>query len=218
MNMKSFSALLAALLLSGAAAQAALYDSGFANGGVIPDGNPTGWSDTRTVSGLGPVLSGITVTINLSGGFNGDLRCYLNYGSSSVTLLNRLGSTPENPFGSATAGFTSFVFSDSGLLQSTISASSGALTGTYQAATGSFDSSFHEVNPNGAWTISFFDMAGGNDPSTLTSWRLDITAVPEPVNVAMGIFAGVTGLTLVVRRRGSLKKLAARVNTWLDAA
>ena len=34
--------------------------------------------------------------------------------------------------------------------------------------------------------------SGGNSsPSTLVNWSLDITAVPEPVNVALGIFAGV---------------------------
>ena len=28
------------------------FNTGFQNGGVIPDGSLTGWTDTRTVSGL----------------------------------------------------------------------------------------------------------------------------------------------------------------------
>ena len=46
---------------------------------------------------------------------------------------------------------------------------------------------------NRDWTIFFADMAsgGGSSRSTLVSWSLDITAVPEPANVALGIFAGV---------------------------
>ena len=48
---------------------------------------------------------------------------------------------------------------------------------------------FNGVDPNGTWTLFFADMAGGNT-STLNGWSLDITAVPEPINVAMVIFGG----------------------------
>ncbi len=34
-------------------------------------------------------------------------------------------------------------------------------------------------------------MPGGGGESTITSWSLDlITAVPEPINVALGVFGG----------------------------
>ncbi len=47
------------------------YNTGFQNGGVIPDGNLSGWADTRTVDGAG-AISSLSVTLNLSGGWNGD--------------------------------------------------------------------------------------------------------------------------------------------------
>ena len=52
-----------------------------------------------------------------------------------------------------------------------------------------FLSSFNGLDPNGTWTLFIADVSGG-DQSTLVSWELDITAVPEPVTVALGIFGG----------------------------
>jgi len=191
---------MAVLVLSGVSAQAGVsFSSGEIDLG-IPDGNPTGISSGINVSGVAPVLTDVTVTINVSGGFNGDLVCYLSYGSSSVTLLNRIGSTTGNPFGSGTAGFTSFTFSDTGAtglhsLTGISTAVGSAISGygAYQPDGASLDTTFGGVNGNGTWTIFFADMAGGggSGPSTLNSWSLDITAVPEPVNLALGIFAGV---------------------------
>jgi subtilisin-like proprotein convertase family protein len=203
MNMKSLNTFLAVLALSIATTQGSVttfYSSGANNGIVIPDGNPTGISSGIGVSGIGSVLNGLTLTINVSSGFNGDLLCYLNYGSSSVALLNRIGSTDGNPFGSATAGFTSFTFSDTGSsgLHSITGTAGSPLTGTYQPDGASLNTTFGGVNPNGDWTISFFDMAsgGGSGPSTLESWSMSIDAVPEPVNVALGVFAGL-GLIII---------------------
>ena len=54
---------------------------------------------------------------------------------------------------------------------------------------------------NGTWTLFLADLSAGAQ-SQLVSWELDITAVPEPVNVALGIFAGVfLAVTLVSRVR-----------------
>ncbi len=39
--------------------------------------------------------------------------------------------------------------------------------------------------------------------STLNSFNVDITAVPEPVNMALGIFCGLMGVVVVAR---SIKK------------
>src|SRR5205823_2621880 len=92
------------LLLSGltvwvsCAAHATLYSydftSGFNNGGVIPDGNPAGFSDTRNID-LGALPSGTTseitdvnVRLNISGGYNGDLYGYLVHSSGFAVLLN----------------------------------------------------------------------------------------------------------------------------------
>src|SRR5439155_240043 len=82
---------------------------------------------------------------------------------------------------------------------------SGQLTGIWQAdgrsidpssSPSSFDSagrigfnSYTNMNPNGSWTLFFADMSAG-EQSQLVSWELDISAVPEPVNVALAIFGG----------------------------
>ena len=65
--------------------------------------------------------------------------------------------------------------------------------------------SFNGSNPNREWTLFFADMAGGN-VSTLNGWSLDITAVPEPVNMALVIFAvGLIGVSVVRGYRNSRK-------------
>ena len=53
----------------------------------------------------------------------------------------------------------------------------------------------------------FADTTPGGGQAQLTGWSLDITAVPEPVNVAMGIFGTivvVVGGVRRYRRRASL--------------
>jgi hypothetical protein len=63
--------------------------------------------------------------------------------------------------------------------------------------------------------------SGGNSsPSTLVNWSLDITAVPEPVNVALGIFGGIFllgGLCRTQRVRNRLHRCRVGVDHWLDA-
>jgi hypothetical protein len=219
---------------SGAAVYSLSYNSGFANSGVIPDGNATGWTDSRTVSGISDLsISDISVKLNVSGGYNGDLYAYLSYNGVLVPLLNRVGVT-------ATGGGNSFGYSDTGFnitLGSTGSDvhfygagspsfnGNGQLTGTYQvdgrtidpnSAPGAFDSAsrvtfagYNGMNPNGTWTLFFADMSAGAQ-STVESWELDITAVPEPANIALGVFGGLfllTGIWRAVR-----KSKAASVN------
>jgi len=81
------------------------WNSGFANAGVVPDGNVTGWSDTRTLSGIteNSILD-VNVTLHLTGGWNGDLYAYLTHASGFSVLLNRAGRTSGNTFGYGDAG------------------------------------------------------------------------------------------------------------------
>jgi hypothetical protein len=65
--------------------------------------------------------------------------------------------------------------------------------------------SFNGMDPNGTWTLFFADLSAGNT-STLNGWSLDVTAVPEPVNVAMAILGvGLVGLRAVRVCLGSKK-------------
>ena len=70
------------------------WNSGFLNSGVVPDGNSTGWSDTRNLSGIAQnSILDLNVTLQLSGGWNGDLYAYLTHGTGFSVLLNRVGRT-----------------------------------------------------------------------------------------------------------------------------
>jgi subtilisin-like proprotein convertase family protein len=193
----------------------------------IPDGGGASQtlSTSINVSGVGSILSGINVILNIAGGFNGDLYATLRGpgGASApfAVLLNRVGVTSGDPFGYGDSGFT-ITLSDSATHDvhfynnnSPSFNGSGQLTGTWQADgrnidpasdPSSFDtasrdhqlSQFNGYDPNGAWTLTFSDWSGGGDPSSLVSWSLDLTSVPEPTNVALILFGAAAGLTRLI--------------------
>lgn len=187
----------------------ATYNSGFANSGNIPDGNPNPWSDTRTVSGITDLsIQSVSIRLDLAGGYNGDLHGYLSYNGNKVVLLNRVGvgtrGDPVFTFGFSGAGFRSLVLQDGagdihfyggGVTTGIYSAdgrdvsplaSPATLLGTSRVT---FAEAFGGMNPNGEWSLVFADVSIGGGQSQVTSWGLDISAVPEPVNVALGVFA-----------------------------
>jgi hypothetical protein len=192
------------VLGTGLAARGALYTegpytSGFANGGNLPDGSTAGWSDTRNVSEIpsGLTIVGVSVTFTLSGGYNGDLYGYLSHNGALIPLLNRVGmgtgSEPTYSFGYEDAGFNNVTLADSGSVNIHNYGGAGVPTGTYAPDSGgvTFATTFGGLNPNGNWTLFLADLSNGGGQSTLTGWSLGITAdVPEPVNLALGIFAG----------------------------
>jgi subtilisin-like proprotein convertase family protein len=203
------------------------WNSGFNNSGVIPDGDAGGWSDTRTVSTSYSSIESVSVTLNISGGYNGDLYVYLAHGSGFSVLLNRVGRTAGDGFGYGDAGFT-ITLSDLAGVTTDIHSYGGnggaPLTGTFQSDGRFVDplavlntdprnnrlDQFNDLNPNGEWSLFIADMSGG-DQSTLVSWQLDITAVPEPTTVALGIF-GVMAIcgSVCARLRSRRKSLPGR--------
>ena len=163
---------------------------------TIPDGNPNGVWSSVTVDGETAALSHLVVTLNVSGGYNGDLYAYLSYGGRLVPLLNRMGVNSGNPFGSEGAGMNvSLSDSAAGNIHA---AGNGYLSETYRAdgqdvsplsAPASFsanggaitlDGTFGNLDPNGMWTLFFADVVSSGATSTLNGWSLNITAVPEP--------------------------------------
>ena len=188
------------------------YNSGFQNGGIIPDGTANGWTDSRTISGLGAVITDVNVVINVSGGYNGDLYAYLSHNGILVPLLNRVGTGSgdviQQTLGFSTAGFSNVRLDDAGSLNIHDVATPSSSPTSYRPDGGSL-ASFSDINPNGNWTLFYSDLAnaGGSSSSTLVSWSLDITAVPEPVNVALGIFGGVFLVAIVGRHPRVQKRL-----------
>lgn len=193
-------ALLALALPAPAAVYTSTYTSGFANGGVIPDGNPSGWTDTRTVGIAEGYITDVNVLLTITGGYNGDLYGYLVFNGGFAVLLNRVGtgsgSEPQFTYGFSTAGFNNIRLDD-GASPNIHTVANPAANGTYGSDGGTL-ASFNNLDPNGNWTLFLADLSSG-DQSTLTSWSLEITAVPEPVTGALGVFAGLFGAAAVVR-------------------
>jgi len=123
--------------------------------------------------------------------------------STLVTLLNRVGTGSGNPiqsaFGFSTAGFNSVTLDDAATGGNIHNVENpGSLPTVAYTADGGSLASFNGANPNGTWTLFIADESAGNT-STLNGWSLDITAVPEPVNVALAIFIGGLGALVVIR-------------------
>jgi subtilisin-like proprotein convertase family protein len=178
-------------------------------GSLIPDNGST-LSVQQAVSGLPSVIQDVDVKVTISGGYNGDLYGYLRLeptggGAAIAVLLNRVGNGLYADTGFAVilsdqAGTDIHAYQTVGYPGSLNG--SGQLTGTWQPdgrnanpgagqtgdTRGALLGQFNGMNPNGTWTLSFADFVGGGSQSTLVSWSLDVTAVPEPVTTALGIF------------------------------
>jgi subtilisin-like proprotein convertase family protein len=214
-----FLALWLALVVS-VNATTTLYPSGTLNA-TIPDGNVSGYQNTiNVVDGRpSPWVTDVNVKLNISGGYNGDLYVYLSHGSGFSVLLNRVGRTAGDSFGYSDAGFNITLDDSAASDIHNYGGNGGAqLTGTWQPDARNVDpatvlntstrnahlSSFNNLDPNGAWTLFVADMSSG-DQSMLVSWELEITAVPEPAHIALGIFGfglvGLQGCRWWMRRR-----------------
>jgi hypothetical protein len=176
---------------------------------TITDGTPIGTMNQIAVSGVTLGVgqtADIQVTLNVSGGVNSDLYAYLSYNGSSVVLLNRIGVSSGNAFGDSGSGLNNVVLSGAGSANIHTLTGGSAVSGTYKpdgnnisplgsassfsAGGGSqtLDASFGNMSPNGTWTLYFADVVTGGGNETLNGWSLNITAVPEPVNVALIVF------------------------------
>lgn len=186
--------ILALLLALGAAAQPATNTFSQTVNALIPDANPDGYSSSTLVSGLAGVIQSLTVSLDITGGFNGDLYCYLAFGNGFAVLLNRTGKSGTDSFGYGDAGFN-ISLSDVAATDIHLYGGNGGspLTGTWQPDGRAIDpelvvgtdartallSAFTGSNPNGKWTLFVADLAGGYQ-STLANWSLTIATVPEP--------------------------------------
>lgn len=200
-------AALAALIMALALANASaiVFSTNWTVGATVPDNNPSGLADTRTVSGLTDMLiTDVSVNLNLTGGWNGDLFAYLTHGSGFVVLLDRVGYNNVGPLGYGDAGmnvtFTSSATAnihDYGGLSTFSSPPSGNWLPDNSAITvaspGSL-ASFAGLDPNGTWTLFVADLSGGSI-STLAGWGLDLNlvAIPEVETYVAAALAGFFG-------------------------
>ena len=202
--------ILSALLLSAVGAEATLTLSQGFTGGAITDGNPVGVVFGGTFTAANPLdqVLGATVNLSISGGYNGDLYAYLIAPNGTLVVLMDQPGMGVNGFGAYGSGM-SITLSDTGGTGIQSETSGSILSGTYQAA-GSL-SALNGSAANGAWTLFFADLSAGGGQSTLTGWTLHLTVVPEPVELALGLFAAMllalAGLKRVCSPKPAAEKL-----------
>jgi subtilisin-like proprotein convertase family protein len=171
------------------------------NSGYIPDNDPNGWASTINLSGTGLTVQDVTVTLSVSGGWNGDLYGYLVHDTGGfVVLMDQVGKDGTHTYGFGNAGFDNITIASTGSSLTTLgvggasySASGPISSGTYAAQGGTTQmGSFAGTSVDGAWSLFFADRSGG-DISQVTGWSLTINAVPEPTTWAMMFFGAVFG-------------------------
>jgi subtilisin-like proprotein convertase family protein len=191
---------------------------------TISDGNPVGmvhqFAVTEATEGS---IYNVQVSLNISGGCNGDLYAYLisPQGIGSI-LLNRVGVTAGNPLGYADTGFNimldglatqnvhgyqgvSYTLDGEGRLTGTWAADGRNIVPTADPAL--FDSAATTANlgqyagraGNGTWTLLLADMSVG-EVSTLNEAVLTITTIPEP-QTGMMLAGGLAALLVALRRK-----------------
>ena len=222
--MQTVSSVCTITLLTVLSARAGIISYG-TQSGQIPDNSTVGLAATAIVSGYQPTITEVNVTLNITGEFNGDLYVYLSHGGVLLPLLNRVGVT-----GTGGGNGVGYLEKGLNLTLDPAAANdvhfyrdynpayngSGQLTGTWQpdgrnidpaSDPALFDSanrltfaSFNGLDPDGTWTLFIADLSPGGQ-SQLAGWALSVTAVPEPVNVALGFLAVAFLSTAVARSR-----------------
>lgn len=169
---------------------------------AIPDGSPVGLMEQFNVSGMGISISNVQVTLDITGGFNGDLYAYLVSPQGQLAvLLNRPGVTGSNPFGYGDAGMnitldgqaTSNIhdYASGGLGSYSLIGTTWAADGRnvnplaaggvlYGTSTAANLSTFQNTDANGVWTFFIADLGAGGGTANLNGVILTIMTVPEP--------------------------------------
>lgn len=189
----------------------------------IRDNDLNGLADTRVFHSSIQSIDEISVTLDISGGFNGDLYVYLTHGSGFSVLLNRTGRTATDEYGYWDSGFNVTFSADAANgdihnYQSQLDPLGGSLTGIWQpdgretsplgvlntdGRTALFDS-FTGLNPDGEWTLFIADVSPVGT-ATMNSWELSVTGtVPDAGGTLTLLALGTGALMLLYRSRSRL--------------
>ena len=141
----------------------------------IPDDNTTGAISEINVTGLNPVSEPVSVQINITHPYDGDLKIVLEFYDASWVLSNQNGGSGDDYQGT--------VFSNS----ATTSITSGAapFNGTFlpeQMLPTFYNNNYNgeaNLNPNGVWRLHVYDLASG-DVGQIDSWSITFDAPACP--------------------------------------
>lgn len=167
-------------------APAALYTFNFTDSGAIPQ-EGTVFSAEHAISGIASSITSVEMVLT----FN-DTSSLLGTAGGIQGHLN-LGTTTSAPF----VNFYPASTSSAGGHQ--------VYDVTFSGSSGSPGTGFSGLNPNNTWGLVLWDNSPTHLENGLVGWSLNITAVPEPMNVALAVFgvvvAGVGGARWYLKRR-----------------
>jgi hypothetical protein len=174
------------------------------------------------------LLAGLVLALNPSAahaGFVGPTAITINgtftgWTARAAAQPSGLAGDPTG-LGYTTAGFNNVHLSD-GAYGNINTTPTPTTSGTYNPSGGSTAfQAYNGQNPNGSWVLFISDLNGGDTSSSrLNSWSLTFDAVPEPVNVALGIFGGVVLVVILARSRpvrNWLRRARAAFVHWVNA-
>jgi len=184
---------------------------------AIPDGSAIGQFNSQIIDSPFDSIATLKVSLDIEGDFNGDLYAILSHESGAYSvLLNRVGRTSANPFGSTDHGLN-VTFEDAAADIHTASPSPAGLTGTWSPDARKTDpgstldsdprtaflSAFQGIDPDGEWTLFLADLEPLGT-STLVSWGLEfepthISTVPDSGSTVCLLVFGLAGVVLTRR-------------------
>ncbi len=150
-------------------------------GVTVPDNNLSGAATSISTSftSLGTVAK-VTVGLQTTGGWNGDMYAYVSHDGTLTTLLNRPGRTETNTAGYGSAGMN-LTLDDAAATD--VHLASAGLNGTFQPDGRAVDpadsfastsrtqqlSSFNGGTATGAWAVFMADVATGGEATWVSS-------------------------------------------------
>ncbi len=208
----SITLLLASAFVNTAAAATISETHSLMTTAIIPDNDASGVVQIILPSTNIAILSHISLSLQTTGGWNGDLYAYLWHNGTLSVVVNRIGMTTTDAAGSATSGMN-ITLDDTATVDVHAPAMiSGLLTGTYQPDGRAVDpamayltaprtqnlATFAGMPASGEWRLFVADTAAG-DTATITSWSITLTgeAVPEP---SAAVLLAISGLAALRRR------------------